>query len=130
MREWCTLILAAALALAPAAAQDFPSKTIRLIVPFPPSGAVDILGVAESGFPGFDAGNWFGAVVRTGTPKAAIDRMSAEIARALQLPEVRDALVKLGLSPGAMSPSEFDAFLRAEMENNGKIIRALNLKIE
>jgi tripartite-type tricarboxylate transporter receptor subunit TctC len=90
----------------------------------------DVPTVAESGFPGFDSGNWFGAMVRSGTPKAAIDRLSAEIARALQLPEVRDALLKLGLSPAAMSPSEFDAFVRDEMERNGKIIKALNLKME
>lgn len=86
--------------------------------------------VAESGFPGFEALNWFGAVARAATPRTAIDRMSAEIARALQLPEVSDGLNKLGLSPAAMSPVEFDAFMRAEMEKNRKIVRALNLKVD
>lgn len=86
--------------------------------------------VAESGFHRFEAFNWFGAVTRAATPKPAIDRMSAEIVQALQLPEVKDGLNRLGLSPAAMSPVEFDAFIRAEMEKNGKIIRALNLKID
>ena len=86
--------------------------------------------VAESGFPGFEALNWFGAVIRAATPKKTIDRMSAEIARALQLPEVKDGLNKLGLSPAAMSPEQFDAFIRDEMQANGKIIKALNLKID
>lgn len=90
----------------------------------------DVPTVAESGFPGFDSTNWFGAVARAATPKNAIDRLSAEIARGLQLPEVNDALSRLGLSAAAMSPGEFDAFLRAEMERNGKIIRALNLKVD
>ena len=90
----------------------------------------DVPTIAESGFPGFDSGNWFGAVARSGTPKAAIDRLSAEIARALDLPEVRDALLKLGLNPAPMTPAQFDAFLRTEMDRNGGLIKALNLKME
>ncbi len=86
--------------------------------------------IAESGYPGFDAINWFGTMVRAGTPKNAIDRLNAEIARALQLQEVRDSLGRLGLTPAPLSPGEFDAFVRREMETNGKIIRALNLKLE
>ena len=86
--------------------------------------------VAESGYPGFEAINWFGAVVRSGTPRSAIDRLSAEIGRALKLPEVNDALSRVGMIPAPMSPGEFDAFIRREMETNGRIIRKLNLKIE
>ena len=86
--------------------------------------------VAESGYPGFDAGNWFGAVVRTGTPKAAIDRLTAEFARGIELPEVRDTLVKYGLSPAPMSVEQFNAFLRTESERTGRIVKALNLKLE
>lgn len=86
--------------------------------------------VAESGYPGFDATNWFGAMVRTGTPKAAIDRLSAEIGRALQLPEVNEALARVGLTAGAMTPAEFDNFIRAEMQKNGRIVRSLKLKVE
>jgi tripartite-type tricarboxylate transporter receptor subunit TctC len=90
----------------------------------------DVPTVAESGYPGFDATNWFGAVVRSGAPRGAIERLSAEIGRALKLPEVRDALGKLGMIPDPMSPAEFDALIRREMEVNGKIIRKLNLKVE
>ncbi len=90
----------------------------------------DVPTIAESGYPGFDAINWFGTMVRAGTPRSAIDRLSAEIARALQLQEVRDSLGRIGLTPAPMSPGEFDAFVRREMETNGKIIRALNLKLE
>jgi tripartite-type tricarboxylate transporter receptor subunit TctC len=86
--------------------------------------------VAESGYPGFDATNWFGAMMRAGTPKGAVERLSAEIGRALQLPEVNDALARVGLTPGAMTPGEFDAFIRGEMQKNGRIVRSLNLKVE
>ena len=86
--------------------------------------------VAESGYPGFDATNWFGAVVRSGAPRGAVERLGAEIGRALKLPEVSDALGKLGMIAAPMSPAEFDALIRREMEVNGKIIRKLNLKVE
>jgi tripartite-type tricarboxylate transporter receptor subunit TctC len=90
----------------------------------------DVPTVAESGYPGFEATNWFGAVVRSGTPGASIQRLSAEIARALKLPDVTDALGKLGMIAAPMSPAEFDALIRREMEINGKIIRKLGLKVE
>jgi tripartite-type tricarboxylate transporter receptor subunit TctC len=86
--------------------------------------------IAESGYPGFDATNWFGAVVRSGTPRSTVDRLSAEIARALKFPEVYEALAKLGMTAAPMSPAEFDALIRREMETNGRIIRKLNLKVE
>jgi tripartite-type tricarboxylate transporter receptor subunit TctC len=90
----------------------------------------DVPTVAESGYPGFEATNWFGAVVRSGTPRSSIDRLSAEIARALKLADVNDALGKLGMIAAPMSPAEFDALIRREMETNGKIIRKLGLKVE
>jgi len=90
----------------------------------------DVPTVAESGYPGFDAINWFGAVARSGTPRAVVERLSAEIGRALKLPEVNDALSRVGMVPAPMTPAEFDAFLRREMEVNGRIIRRLHLKVE
>jgi tripartite-type tricarboxylate transporter receptor subunit TctC len=86
--------------------------------------------IAESGYPGFDAINWFGAVARAGAPRTALERLSTEFARALQLPEVKEPLGRLGLTPAAMTPAEFDAYIRREMEVNGKILKKLNLKID
>ena len=80
--------------------------------------------------PGFDAGNWFGIVVRSGTPKPIVDRLNTEILRALELPEVRDPLVRLGLSPSPTTPEQFTAYVRAEMERNGAIAKSIGLKIE
>ena len=70
------------------------------------------------------------AMVRAGTPKTSIDRLSLEIGRALQLPDVNDALARVGLTAGAMTPAEFDAFIRSEMQKNGRIVRSLKLKVE
>lgn len=86
--------------------------------------------VAESGFPGFDTSVWFGSVVPGATPKEAVNRLSAEILRALQLPEVKDVIAKGGLNPAPLGASEFETFLRAEMQRNEKIARAVNLRID
>ena len=89
----------------------------------------DVPTIAESGWPGFESLNWFGTVVRAGTPRAVVERLSSEINKALQLPEVKDAFTKQGLSIGNMSPGEFDAYIRNEMGRNEKILKKLNLKI-
>ena len=90
----------------------------------------DVPTVAESGFPGFDTSIWFGSVVPAATPKEAVNRLSAEILRALQLPEVKDVVNKVGLNVAGLPAVEFDAFLRAEMQSNEKIARAVNLRID
>lgn len=84
--------------------------------------------VAESGFPGFDVTNWFGTMVRSGTPRPAFDRLHAEVTRALTLPETRDTFAKLGLTADPAPAPQFEAFLRREMETSGRIVRALGLK--
>jgi tripartite-type tricarboxylate transporter receptor subunit TctC len=86
--------------------------------------------VAESGYPGFEALMWYGVMGRSAAPKSAIERLSSDITRALQLPEVKDSLGRLGLSTAPMGPAEFDSFVRAEILNNGKLIKALGLKAE
>jgi tripartite-type tricarboxylate transporter receptor subunit TctC len=86
--------------------------------------------IAESGYPGFEALNWFGAVVRSPTPKSAIQRLNAEIGKALETPEAKGVLTKQGLAPATMSPEAFDAFMKAETERNARVIKALNLKVE
>jgi len=86
--------------------------------------------VAESGFPGFEAITWFGAVVPAATPRDAINRLNADIVRALQLPDVRNGLSKLGLSAAGTSAEEFDTFIRSELRRNEKIARESNLRID
>ena len=90
----------------------------------------DVPTVAESGYSGFEALMWYGAAVRSAAPRGAIDRLSVEFNRAARLPEVSDALDKKGLSVATMEPGEFDAFVRTEIERNGRIISQLNLKVE
>ncbi|MDB5811556.1 MAG: hypothetical protein JWN94_3678 [Betaproteobacteria bacterium] len=89
----------------------------------------DVPTVAESGYAGFEALNWFGAVARAGA-RPAIEKLSVEMARAMESPEVKDQMARQGMAPATMSPDAYDAFLRAEGQRNERIIRKLNLKIE
>jgi len=90
----------------------------------------DVPTVAESGFPGFDTSIWFGSVVPAATPKEAVNRLSAEILRALQLSEVKDVINKAGLNAAGLGAAEFDVFLRAELRSNENIARAVKLRID
>src|SRR4051812_27239677 len=58
----------------------------------------DVPTLDESGFAGFQAVQWFGAVAPAGTPKAAIDRLGAEMRRAVETPDVRSTFSKLGIA--------------------------------
>ena len=84
--------------------------------------------MAESGFPGWDTGAWFGVMVRAGTPPDLVARLHAEAARALNAAEVRDRLVSMGATPVGNSPTEFAAFIRAESSRWGEVIRKAGIK--
>jgi len=86
--------------------------------------------IAESGWPGFESLNWFGVMVRAGTPRPIVERLSAEIAKALKAPEAGATLTKQGFSEGTMSPADYDAYIRNEMQRNEKILKKLNLKLD
>lgn len=86
--------------------------------------------VDESGWPGFESLNWFGIVVRAGTPRPIIERLSGEIGKALQTPEARTVLMKQGFTAGTMTPADYDTYIRNEMQRNEKILKKLNLKLD
>lgn len=86
--------------------------------------------IAESGWPGFESLNWFGTVVRAGTPRPIVERLSAEIAKVLKSPEAGATLTKQGFSEGTMTPADYDTYIRNEMQRNEKILKKLNLKLD
>jgi tripartite-type tricarboxylate transporter receptor subunit TctC len=77
--------------------------------------APDIPTVSESGFPGFNAIVWNGPLAPAGTPKAIVDRFSAEVARAVRDPEIAARLTVLGVEPLGNTPEELTAMIAAEI---------------
>ena len=90
----------------------------------------DVPTLAESGFPGFEAVQWFGAVVPATTPRPVINRLSAAMRRSLENPEVRDMFAKLGISATPLGPEQFAEFLRSETQMFAAVIRESNIKAE
>jgi tripartite-type tricarboxylate transporter receptor subunit TctC len=72
--------------------------------------------IAEAGVAGYEATIWIGIMAPVGTPKPIVDRLNAEINKAIKRPEMQVAWDRQGATPMAMSPAEFDAFLRKDIE--------------
>lgn len=86
--------------------------------------------LAEAGVPGFEMSTWYGLYVTAGTPKAIVERLQAETAKILKLPDVQAKLKGLGGEPGNVTPEQFAAINRAEYERFGKLIKDANIKID
>src|SRR3954454_20331649 len=90
----------------------------------------DVPTVAESGFPGYEALNWYGYLAPAGTPRPIIERLHRDIAKALANPKVIEALHKTGVEPQAMTPEEFGRYIRREYDTWGKVVKEAGIKAE
>jgi tripartite-type tricarboxylate transporter receptor subunit TctC len=86
--------------------------------------------VAESGYPGFEADQWYGIVAPAGTPPAVVARLNAEINKALALPDVAQQLAAEGAVPMAGPPQDFGALIAREIPRWREVIKAGNVKID
>lgn len=86
--------------------------------------------IAESGLPGFDYNLWIGMYAPAGTPQEIVDKINADVARMLATPEVKERLAALGAEPMIMSPAEFRKFMRDEMDDSAKVVKAANIKVQ
>ena len=89
---------------------------------FPP--LPDVPTIAEAGVPGYAMSNWYGMLVPAATPRANVMKLSAELARILNLPEIKDRLTNQGAILVGSTPEEFAAFLRSEIATAAKIVKA------
>jgi tripartite-type tricarboxylate transporter receptor subunit TctC len=90
----------------------------------------DVPTVAEAGYPKSEYNFWAGVFVPRKTPDAIKNKLHAEIVKALNTPAVRERLKNLGADPFPLTPTEFDALVRKEIENNSQVARAANIKVE
>ena len=84
----------------------------------------------EAGLPDFVATSWYGFHAPAGTPKPIVDKINAEIVKALKTPEMRERFASIGADTVSMTPAEFGAFVEAEVAKWGKVIRAIGVKVE
>ncbi len=83
--------------------------------------------VAEAGLPGFEADNWYGIVTTMKTPRPIIDRLNAELVRALQSPDVKQLLLTQGLEVRTSTPQEFGSYMRSEFDKWAKVIKTAGI---
>ena len=86
--------------------------------------------VAEQGYPGFEATNWYAFVAPGKTPKEVLDFWNRELVKALNDPTVKSELAKVGLEPQPGTPQELARYIDSETEKWGKVVRAANIKPE
>lgn len=86
--------------------------------------------VAEAALPGYDFATWFGMLAPAGTPPAVISRLNQEIARALQLPDLRQRLLADGAEPGSSTPEEFGRIIQNDIKRFAALAKAVNMKVD
>ncbi|WPH17463.1 tripartite tricarboxylate transporter substrate binding protein [Variovorax paradoxus] len=86
--------------------------------------------VAESGYPGFEVNSWVGLLAPAGTPRAVVDRLQAEVRKAVTEPAFQQRLREQGLTGIANTPEQFAAVLRTEQDKWTRLVRERRLNLE
>ena len=87
----------------------------------------DVPTTGEAGVKGADSPLWFGVWAPAGTPADIVAKINADVRKALADPGVKDKLANLGNDSMDMSPQEFAAFVRSEIETYGRVVRAAGI---
>jgi tripartite-type tricarboxylate transporter receptor subunit TctC len=90
----------------------------------------DIPTVSEAGVPGYEMTAWIGSFVPSATPRAVVDRLNAEISKAVQHPDVTKILGAQALDPMIMTVDEFAQRLRTDYDKYEKLIKATGAKAD
>src|SRR5687768_3130256 len=124
---------------------QFILESITQLLPFVKAGKLRPLGVTdlsrspllpdlptlnESGLNGYQMVGWNGMFVPAGTPASVVNKLHAEVVKALTLPAVKERFATLGADPSGMSPAEFSAFVAAETAKWAKVVKDANIKVE
>jgi tripartite-type tricarboxylate transporter receptor subunit TctC len=90
----------------------------------------DVPTIAESGVAGYETTAWWGIAVPAKTPAAIVALLHAEIAKALQAPEVRSQMEGIGIEPVGLGPADFAAFQKAQVVQWGEAVKYSGAKVD
>jgi len=105
-------------------------RALGLAAPKRSPAAPDVPTLAEAGLPGVEGGSWYGLLAPAGTPRAIIDKLHAEILRALAAADIRERLDSVGTEPVGNTPEEFALQIRNDIVKWGRVVRAANIRAE
>lgn len=94
------------------------------------SSALPDLPTMNTFFPDFESDNWYAMFFPKGTPKAVVDRLNAEIRKALDTPEVKAFYPREALDPVASTPEELATLLKREIDKYAKVIKFANIRVQ
>ncbi len=124
--DWFFAPLAAALPLI----RDNRLQALSVSTKMRASTLPDVPTSIEAGLPASDYTLWVGMIVPAATPAAVIRKLNEEALKALNSPELKDRMAKLGADPFPLSPEAFNAYIKSEMEVAARIVKAANLKTQ
>ena len=90
--------------------------------------APDVPTVAEAGVPGYELAVWFGVLAPAGTPKDIINRLNAEIVKALNSADIKDRFAKQGVEVKTSTPEQFAEFLKSEVARWAKVVQEAGIR--
>jgi tripartite-type tricarboxylate transporter receptor subunit TctC len=93
------------------------------------SSLPEVPAIAEN-LPGFDVVSWQAIFAPAGVPKPIVDKLSGELIKAVQDPDIKSKLLAMGVEPGGMTPAELAAFQQAEVTKWAKVIKEANIKVD
>jgi tripartite-type tricarboxylate transporter receptor subunit TctC len=89
----------------------------------------DVPAIAET-YPGFEADTWFGVIAPAGTPAPIVDRLNESVRQIKETPAVKSRLLQMGAEAIELSPAEFGALIRKEMEKWGRVVASAGIRPE
>ena len=107
-------------------------RLLPLAVSTPHRTAVlpDVPTIAEAALPGYEFQAWFGVFAPARTPRPIVEQISREIARIVDLPDIKKQMVNQGEEGRSSTPEAFTQFVRAEIEKTSKIVKRAGIRIE
>ena len=84
----------------------------------------------ETGVPGYDATIWLGIMAPKGTPNAIVDRLNAEIIKAIAAPAMKEAWAKQGAVPMSMTPDQFGDYMKKDIAKWADVIKKADIKLQ
>jgi tripartite-type tricarboxylate transporter receptor subunit TctC len=90
----------------------------------------DVPTIAESGYPGYEALNWYAYLGPANLPKEIVAKLNAELVKALKAPEVLDAFKKQGVESQPGTPQELASYMKREYDTWGKVVKQAGIKAQ